>query len=276
MTATIAPEFGGAVMRAALAGRDLLRPARSAEAAAADPREAACFPCVPWFGRLFDGLTIGGRRYDIAPTLPVGDPRFPLHGVGWVRPWRIEARDRNALRCSLDYEPAPQGFPFPFRAAQEFTATEDAFEIVLSLTNTGAAAMPAGLGLHPYFAKDTETLLRFAARRVWTPGAQGGGELVAPVPAALDFSQEGSAALSAIDHSYGGWSGAALRGKDGAVAITSDAPFLHVYAPDGQDFLCLEPVTHLPGTFGGNMLSPAQTISIRLRLAAAPVRVAHD
>lgn len=276
MTAAVAPELGGAVMRLALAGRDLLRPAPSLEAVAADPRAAACYPCVPWFGRLFGGLTAGGRRYDIAPTLPACDPDHPLHGVGWINAWRVEAQRADSLRCVFEYAPAPLGFPFPFRAVQDFTVSATDFRIVLSLTNTGSTPMPAGLGLHPFFSKSKETLLRFSARRLWAPGATGSGEFHA-IAAPFDFSQGASPPESTIDHSYEGWEGAAaiLDGKDG-VEMNSDAPYLHLYAPAEGDFFCLEPVTHLPGTFGADMLNPAQTTNIFLRLSVPLPSAAHD
>lgn len=267
MTAALAPELGGAVMRVAQAGRDMLRPAKSVAAVAADPREAACFPCVPWFGRLFDGLTVDGRDYDLAPTLPACDATHPLHGVGWINPWRVETRRADAFRCILDYEPEPRGFPFPFRAAQEFTVTPAEFSVVLSLTNTGRRAMPAGLGLHPFFPRRAETAFRFSANRLWTPGPKGGGVFHAPVPAAFDFSQGAAPPPSSIDHTYDGWSGAAtVEDEGGTVSIFSDAPYLHLHAPAEEDFICLEPITHLPGTFGHDILNPAETITMRLRL----------
>ena len=80
-SAEIEPDVGGALVSLKLDGADILRPGAPARIAA-DPREAASFVCVPWFGRLFGGLDFAGRRFALAPTLPACDRVNALHGEG--------------------------------------------------------------------------------------------------------------------------------------------------------------------------------------------------
>lgn len=270
LAAEIAPDLGGTVLSLAIGGKDVLR--RGArEAVAADPRAAASFPCLPWFGRLFGGLTFGESRWDVAPTLPACDPRHPLHGEAWTRPWAVTAHTDVFLECRFASDGVQEGrFPFAYEARQIAQIAEGAFGLALILRNSGAAPMPAGLGLHPYFPRRAETALAFAAGGLWTPAPEGGGAESA-IPPELDFAQGAPLPARAIDHSFTGFQGRIeIRQPDMTVRLAADAPILHVYAPAGADFFCLEPVTHLPGAFGSDVLAPKEQMRLSLNIAAEP------
>ncbi|GAB4533034.1 MAG: aldose 1-epimerase [Amphiplicatus sp.] len=271
--AETAPQAGAALLSFSVDGRSALRPAASPEDAARAPRAAACFACVPWFGRIFGGLVAGGRRIRLAPTLPACDPVNALHGEGWTSPWAIAARAPDRLLCRLARDGAAPGrFPFPYEATQAIALDAEGLSVILALRNTGGAPMPAGLGLHPYFPRRRETRLSFAARRLWTPH-EGGGGAETPIPRDLDFARPAPLPESDVDHSFAGFSGEAVVETDGLVLrLRSDAPILHLYAPAGADFFCLEPVSHRPGDFGRDMLEPGAQMRLSLRLSPAPAR----
>lgn len=241
MKAELAPALGGALMALSHEGRDLLRRVASVEAVAADPREAACYPMVPWFSRLAGGLDFAGRHYDLMPTLPICDPDHALHGHGWVRPWTVSARSQDSVACNYDHAPEPGLFPFPFRAEQRFSVNKSAFRIDLSVMNTGGAPMPAGLGLHPFFTRRDKSAIVFNDARTSFAGA-------------------------VMDDSHEGWNGAARIEDDSPLRIVSNAPILHLYAPPNGSFFCAEPVTHLPGRFGETVLTPGETLKIFLKI----------
>ncbi|PQA85696.1 hypothetical protein [Hyphococcus luteus] len=241
MKAALAPALGGAVLSLSLDGRHLLRRAPS-PGAVADPRDAACYPCVPWFSRLAGGLDFAGRHYDLAPTLPACDPDHALHGHGWTSPWEVTAQTQDRLVCAFDYAPKPLGFPFPFRAVQEFTLAPARFEIALSVTNTGAGPMPAGLGLHPFFPRGGDAQIDFGGERVRFAG-------------------------TGMDDTHENWGGAAEIINNGMrLAINSNARFLHLYSPESADFFCAEPVTHSPGGFGEKVLAPDEKLKLFLKI----------
>ncbi len=266
--AGVAPAHGGSLLFLRRAGADVLRPAASLDALAADPRNGACFPCVPYFGRLAGGLAVGARRWPLDPTLPACDPANALHGEGWVSPWRRGAQTPTSLTIGFDHAPAPGRFPFPYRARQSFALGEEGLTIILSIENAGAAPMPAGLGLHPYFARADDTRLAFSADSYWTPT---NGPLSA-LPDALGAGFGARLPSSARDHTYAGFSGAVTIESGGArAALRSDAPALHLYAPEGRDYYCLEPVTHLPGSFSpgakeptARSLAPGERLSLTM------------
>lgn len=270
----IAPAHGGALLSLRDSKGQILRAARLDDAAA-DPRNAASFPCVPWFGRLYDGLVFAGRRHQLRPTLPQCAPDHPLHGDGWVSPWDVVTYTDDRLACRLARDGGVPGeFPFAYAATQEFRLTRDGLTINLTLENAGAAAMPAGLGLHPYFFRADDTRIAFCASKRWTPPATGPGRL-SPIAGRLGAGAPAALPDETLDHSFAGFGGEAIiSGAGGAVIrLKSDAPALHVFAPAGEAYFCLEPVTHLPGEltcgasgFGGRTLAPGETFGLSMRI----------
>lgn len=239
--AAIAPGAGGCVMRLQYNGRDILRRAPSLEAVKADPRESACYPCVPWFGRLFGGLDFDGRHYNFTPTLPVCDPEHALHGHGWMSNWEIARQEQNRLDCRFDYQPKEAAFPFPFRAEQSFLLN-NSFEISLLVNNTGATPMPAGLGLHPFFPNGQDTALNTVDHR-------------GPIP-----SEE-------TDYTLTGWNGnAEIFHNSMRLELHSTARLVHFFSPKNADFFCLEPITHRPGEFGRDIIAPGESINLKMLL----------
>ncbi len=257
-TATLAPEAGGSVLSLKFRGADILRPAPAVEAVMSDPREAACYPCVPWFGRIVGGLDFEGRHFSLAPTLPACDPEHALHGEGWINAWETTSAMDNSAECQFDYTPKVDAFPFPFRTKQRFRLNEDGFTLSLSVTNTGTQNMPAGLGLHPFFPRKTDTMVKLKGAR-WSP--------TSPV----DFSQSAGFGGDALDHSLSGWDGIAeIKQANAAIYFSATTSMAHLYAPVGADFFCIEPITHLPLGFGRQVLSPGDALSVSLAISAKP------
>ncbi len=260
MKAELAPALGGTVLSLRFDGRDVLRPARSEEAVAADPREAACYPCVPWFSRLPGGLDFDGRHYDLGPTLPACDPEYALHGHGWTSAWEITAQTPDRLACAFDYAPAALGFPFPFRAQQDFCLSERGFEIALSVKNTGPAPMPAGLGLHPFFPCTKETRLCFTEH--FAKPKQSG--MLVPTEG---LDHKGAIPDDPVDYTVKIWDGEAVVIHDRLrIALNSNARILHLYSPEEADFYCAEPVTHAPGHFGEKVLGSEESLKLFLKI----------
>lgn len=265
-----APDLGGALAFLTRDGEAVLRPAPSRAALTADPRNAACFPCVPYFGRLA-GIERDGAHHRLAPTLPADDPDTALHGEGWVSPWTVTARSASSLTMRHKHAPAPGRYPFAYAAEQTLALSDSGLAIGLSIENAGDAPMPAGLGLHPYFRRLPATALSFRASGRWTPPA---GPLETPAGALA--SGAATPPPEAGDHTYAGFAGQMrIDGDRFPLRLTSDAPALHLYTPAGADFFCPEPVTHLPGAFadqatglGAKSLLPRERLHLSLYISA--------
>lgn len=278
-SARIAPRFGASILSFKKNGDDILRPG-SIEDVRADPRNAACFPCVPYFGRLIGGLSFHGSHWPLDPNLAICDPDHALHGEGWIAPWSIIDQDTRKLTCSFTHQPNQSGrFPFAFEAQQNFLLTGNGLNITLRLTNTGPVPMPAGLGLHPFFQRRDTTRLSFLADKLWTPPDQKSRGHITDLPDPLGQLRNAALPDETRDHSYLGWGGQSeihrklAPSKLDPIIIQSDAPFLHIYAPADESYFCLEPITHLPGQLTdtkqntrAHALEPANSISLSMTI----------
>ncbi|HEX8376066.1 MAG TPA: hypothetical protein VF606_12900, partial [Geminicoccaceae bacterium] len=204
------PARGGAILAFRKAGRDLLRPW---DGRADNPRTYACFPLVPFSGRIDRGrFAHAGRER----TLPLNAPPSPhaLHGDVWQLPWRVEAEGPASLSLALDHDdPAAT---FRYRAELGFTLADASLEVALAVTHLGDGPMPYGLGLHPYFPREG-ALLSAEVAGVWLPDATNIPRDLAPVPIEWGFRLRREVSeLAGLDHNFQGWSGTARVERPGA------------------------------------------------------------
>lgn len=270
LSATVAPALGCAVLSLSDGAGPLLREGTVA-AVAADPRRAAMFPCVPWFGRLNADFRSQGRQATLASTLPLASPS-PLHGSGWISCWRVKESAPSRLVCALANFESKSGFPFAFEAEQAFDAVGGAFRAALTLRNADDVPMPAGLAFHPYFLRTPQTTVAFEANGKAVPAIDD-GTLAAP-PSTLASGVPEMLPAETLDHSFTGFSGEAIiDDQGGRIRVTSTATVLHVYAPVGDPCFCLEPATHPAGGFldpaRGRMLAPGETMTLTLTIGRA-------
>ena len=106
--------------------------------------------------------------------------------------------------------------------------------------------MPCGLGLHPYYPCDAETVLDTRVTEVWTVDDE-----IMPVgkaPATGRFSlKDRKVCGQGLDNGYEGWSGeAVLRWPDRGrgLRLTSEAPRFQLYSPEQGGLIAAEPVTN--------------------------------
>ena len=211
----------------------------------------ACFPLVPFSNRIRDGrFAFRGRTV----TLPLNQLPQPHaeHGHGWQAPWAVVAADGGS--ATLEYDHAADAWPFPYRARQDIVLTEDALRITLSVENRGSEPMPVGLGLHPCFPATPGCTLTAAVDAMWATDAE-----VMPtrlVSADRRLGQDGGLPLARtpLDNAFTGWRRSATIAwpeRRARLALDADAPldFLVVYSPRGEDYCCVEPVSHCTDAF---------------------------
>jgi aldose 1-epimerase len=271
-TLLVAPESGGAIGGWTFGATRLLRMPLPAAVLLGDVHGMAGFPLLPYANRIGQArFDWNGRVYHLRCNMP-GHPHA-LHGVGWARPWQVETLTASTIHLSLRHRPDTD-WPFAFRAEQHFALSADALHVTLSLTNGHAEAVPAGIGLHPYFPRGGVARLRFAADGVWRNDATLLPCEHVPVPAAWDHADARTIGDVTLDNCFTGWRGPAIIAWDDAcLRIEADGLFDHlqVYTPPGQDFFCVEPVSHAPdainrpGLPGMRILAPSETLSGSIR-----------
>lgn len=237
----LCPAVGGSIARFQAGISPLMRPA---PAGYDDPLDAACFPLVPFSNRVRDGrFSFRGCEVALASNMP--GQRHPLHGQAWRAPWRVISADREMATLAYDHEPAD--WPWPYQARQTFSLDARGLTVRLTVHNPGGEAQPCGLGLHPYFPCDGDTVLDTLVQGVWTIDGD-----IMPVerrPASGRFSlRERRICGADLDNGYDGWGGrAGIRwpGRGlGLDIVCPDARYFQVYAPSGGGLFVAEPVTH--------------------------------
>jgi aldose 1-epimerase len=262
---TLDPQLGGSLLSLSVEGLDVLRPSPS------EPRDilqVACFPLVPFANRIASGRMMFHGREVVLPADPAAPPHAH-HGHGWRRPWRLVRRTEAV--AELVYRHEPDAWPWAYVATQQIALIDAGAEIELSVTNGSDQDMPAGLGLHPYFVRTDADSVDPGATRMVTNGDDGipvGEAPIAPGEVLLE-------AIEGVDNLLLNESGEArLRSGGGRCTIKArGAVGFHVYVPAGENFFCVEPVSHRPNAFAQDAeryaLKPGETRRLVMSLTRA-------
>lgn len=240
----VRPHLGGVVSRFSVDGIALMRPLPDD---AAHPREAAMWPMLPWTNRISGGgFTFAGRFWPVPATLD-GEP-CPIHGTGWLRPWRIVERSATRVRMATTDRSAA---PFAYHAEQEHELAAGALVTRLAVTHIGATPLPYGLGLHPWFPRTPRTTLKAAADAVWLEGAAHLPTKRVDLRQSLDVTTARLLPEGWTNNAFDGWDGRARitwPELDLALAIEASPGLgtFMLYTPPGEPFWCFEPASHVP------------------------------
>ena len=259
---TLCPQMGGGVLSFSWRDRDVFRSAREPKS----PLDLASFAMVPFVGRITAGrFTLGSLQVQLPINAPAVDPTNAIHGHGWLAPWRATA---EPARAHLIYERAANAWPWAYMAEQILEVDDTGLTHTLILTNQSQTPMPAGFGLHPYFPRNAQTRFHALLR----------GEVTTP-PDGIDMRDQprdwwdaNAVSTRVVDHAYAfrqgdmtlTWPDRGLR-----LVVTPDESFPHtvVYAPAGADFVCVEPISHLPDAL--NSTAPLSITGLKWLAPAA-------
>ncbi|AEG92862.1 aldose 1-epimerase [Ramlibacter tataouinensis] len=294
LRADIAPAAGGSIAgfwRAWQDGpaqrrTDWLRPASAQGLAQRDPLAMGSFPLVPFCNRIRNGrASFEGREIRFPPNHPTVASPHPLHGIGWQRPWTVAAAGERMIELTLEVEASP-AWPWRFSAWQRFELSEQALVTRFGLANRDTAAMPAGIGHHPYFPHTPGTRLTSATAAMWVGDAEVMPTVLQESDAVRRLRAGVELAELDLDNNFVGWRRQALiewpvdaQGGGRSLVLQAEAPldYFVVYCPRGADHFCAEPVSqctdwlnlldaHGPGPLGGHRLAPGQSVEARFTL----------
>lgn len=214
------------------------------------PLGAACFPMVPYAGRLRGGKYQYRFRNIRFPLDAFSEPNTS-HGDGWMRPWQVSRCSQQVAVLSMLPIQAP---PFRYRCRQVIRLSKDGLRVRIRLWNDEDIPMPVGIGLHPYFPRCSSPILTAALPKKWRfdegllPDKLQTNDLASEI--AL------GAAISALPahEEFWGWNGEATINwpSEGVSLRLYTEPRLHgavLWAPHGRDFFCFEPVSHSTDAF---------------------------
>jgi aldose 1-epimerase len=208
----------------------------------------------PWANRL-----AGFRYRDVvldpaSPLLLLDDHGLPIHGVLTASPyWSVSEATADAVQARLvghlDFRRPEllRAFPFPHRLEMDIRLGGGALEVRTTVTVTGDDSVPIAFGFHPYLRlpgiprADWEVAFPVRRRLLTDPQEipTGESEIVSPI--------SGRIGTRTWDDCYDRLGGRRfeLRGGGRTIGIELAAgyPVAQIFAPPGEDYLCLEPMT---------------------------------
>ena len=220
------------------------------------------FPLVPFSNRIRDAeFSFLGEKIRL-PSPAFAKPHA-LHGLGWRRAWQVHESSANVIQI---FHTNPGGaWPWPYEARQTLSVADDQLSLTLSLKNTGARTMPAGIGFHPHFPRNPDLEISVRADGYWQTGAADPGIPTgwSPIAPDTDVFKDSDTEGTDLDNCFTGWNRQARLDYTRAryrTDLKASATFsnLVIYCPPGRDFLCLEPVSHVNDAVNLTGISTAQ------------------
>jgi len=242
--------------------------------------DAASFPLVPYVNRIRRGrFSFRGREVQLAPNM-AGD-QSPLHGQGWLNPWKVDEADETAAVLSFHHR--ADEWPWDYQARQEFALDEAGLSLTLNCRNTSGDPMPCGLGQHPYFPCGPKTRLETRVTHAWTVDDKVLPVEMVPAEGPYDLNDRLVCGQD-LDIGFGGWGGEAhVRDPAWPYELRLSSPearFFQLYSPSGGGIFVAEPVTHANAALnapeeewaalGMRVLEPGEAMSLTMRLDAIP------
>jgi aldose 1-epimerase len=270
--ALIAPHAGGRIASLTFerdgSRRDLLVPLGEIEFDAHHWPKAGAFPMVPFTNRMQRGGVHASGRHG-SPAL--GPHGFAQHGFAHRAAWTVDSIGVDTVGMSFNFEGDALEWPWPWIARQRIEVGSFGLRLTLSVENTGAVPMPLSMGWHPYFPIDAAAMSsgvdHFAERRF---DLDEEGRAVRPRPASNVQLSPGETAA------FGDWTGTALIGRPDGLRCSltcTGADHLVVHRPHLRSYVCVEPVSVLPGGLAGTvdtalMVAPGAIRELKITCAA--------
>lgn len=259
----LAPQAGGSIARLRHGDVDLLRPMTDDAMASGRGNAAACYPLVPFSNRIANGrIVFDGQEFKLEANWP--GVRHPMHGEGWARAWDVVRHDGQSAALVHEHD-GRTGWPFRYRAQLAFHLDERALNVSMAIENLESRAVPAGIGLHPFFTRDADSALAFRTAAVWLGDAEVLPTKRVAVPSEWDYSRPREIAPG-LDNCFEDWDGRAVitwPGRGLRLELQASPPFHHavVYTPANRPYFCVEPVSHVNGKVAEARLAAGATLA---------------
>lgn len=234
-----------------------------ADIASGKGNNAACYPLVPYSNRIANGhLEFDGKEIVLAPNFP--GVRHPMHGDGWAATWQVALSSPTSAELVYEHD-ARSGWPFRYRARQSFALDEGALSVTFTLENLQPHDVPGGIGLHPFFVRESDTELSCRTQFVWRGDAE-----VLPVertlvPPEWDFRSPRRVEEVRLDNCFDGWDGRASivwPARRLRLDLEASPVFRHlvIFVPPERPLFCVEPVSHANGQLAHTRLAARATL----------------
>lgn len=264
---TILPKVGASISGLWKHDRPVFEAARYG--AQPNPTQSSMFTMLPWCNRVSAGAVAGpnGAHHPVEANWPTTP--YPVHGIGWLKPWQVDHESPSSVHLTLEHRDKE---PYAFRARYEIALAEDAVSFSIEIENSGEVELPFGIGFHPYFPRRSDTQVTIHGTSITTFNDDG-------LPASTVEAPEAGATrlgTSGFNHQVNGATNIQIEQPDEAVSLAvelSDSlSHAHLWAPAGESFFCIEPLSHAVDAFShaeqaqDHMLAPGRSMVATMRL----------
>lgn len=272
MEVRVARSIGNMAYAFTVAGKDILWfPFSSPDALKAQPALCGIPLLAPWANRIDDdAYWVNGKKYLLNPALGNlrRDPhQKPIHGLLNFSPdWSLIATgadDRSAYTTSrLELSSHPElmaQFPFAHSITMTHRLADGSLTVETRLENRAAEPMPVAVGFHPYFqlhdAPRDEWRVHLAARDhllldeyLIPTGARDPVSFANPHPLRVrQLDDVFTGLIRDADELARFW----VQGRQEKITVEYGPKYrvAVVYAPEGKDFICFEPMSAITNAF---------------------------
>ncbi|NQW01579.1 MAG: hypothetical protein HQ483_17885 [Rhodospirillales bacterium] len=232
-----------------------------------------CFQMVPFANRLYDGI-MQTEKTNYPFPVQLTEAGLAIHGTGWDQPWQVCEQTQTSVVMAFAW--TSQSGAYGFGAELAAHLQDSAIRLELKLRNSSGAAIPMGLGFHPWFP-DIETSRVSVGQPLpvnrdspWNiyPGDDFSGLPATFKPADFD----------GLDASFDNWDQKAridllARGLRLEMTAAGAVDRLHVFVMGGTNRFCLEPVSHKPGDLRDPafLVPPGRSVSGQMLLTCRAI-----
>jgi aldose 1-epimerase len=213
---------------------------------------------APWANRMPEGFHANGHHYPFnmeSSTIRLDPNGIPIHGLLTACPWwkvtgLVADDDAASVTSKLEFWRYPElmtNWPVAHEYDMTYRLSGGVLEVRVTIVNLSADEMPVAVGFHPYFELPPDAVATIPVRsHVETDTCLvPTGELKS-----VNFDQPVSLADRQFDDGFTGLIHDAVfavegRGKRIEVAFGPKYTVAIIYAPKGQNYICIEPMSTL-------------------------------
>lgn len=244
-----------------------------------DANSMGMFPMLPFTHRIKGGSFI---YWGILRKVPLNFSKSsdPIHGDGWKAIWSMLEKTPSSVVLTFSHSKEKKGYPFSYTAKIQYSLETSSLKTEISIKNDSSLPMPVGMGIHPFFNKTPDMMLRFNNKNVWSHLSDPIDKPY-PTPESWSFKELKKIKNMEFDTCFGGFDGEAQivwpKVKK-SIIMTTDEKFRHtvLFSPPRKGFICLEPTTMANNGFnlaangllgtGIQSIGPHETLVGRIRL----------
>lgn len=253
LEATFLPGRGMLGISLRFRGEELLRRLENLDEAATKGSTAGIPLLYPWANRLSSAhYEVCGQSVTLDPASPLlhhDDHGLPIHGVKWaLLDWKVVASRPDRLVSRFDWTRPELLKIFPFRHVVELNAVLQPDGLTIETTIHAKDPVPVSFGFHPYFG------IAHLPRAEWRLELPAMHKLVLDNRGIPTGKEEPFTRFDALLGDLNFDTGFRILderptfvlsggGRRITLEFFENYPYAQVFAPQGKDFVALEPMT---------------------------------